>query len=526
VFWSPDSRRLAFFDSKGLNIIEADGGVARLLASTGVNAPGSWNREGTLLFASLGNNGIGLMRVSVDGGEPQQLGMQQARPAQVSSTASGSGFGNWISGIEPQFLPDQRHFLYSVASGSNANDIYVGDLSSGSSTRLPSPTGIESRIRYAGPGYLLYLRHGALLAQPFDANRLVISGDPIPVEQGVGAFAASDSGVLVFLKASDSQSSRPRGAVTWFDRKGGSSSAGESVGVLANLSLSPVDDEQAVFMAPGSSDPNATNIWTIDLSRGVPTPVTNESQGDLFPIWSPDGTRIAYTALVRRSSADGSPHSGVFIKAATGTGMPEQVLEADTGFAVSQDWFRDLIVFCRFPGPPTPSATSEIWALPLTGDRKAFRVVSDSRCRAKVSPDGHWLAYTVNRSGKEQIVVQPFPVTTASSVNWTVTKDGGVEPRWSRDGRELFYLAPDRTLMVATVIRTADGLKTGVPAPVVRNISLAGGPGPSAYRYDVRKDGQRFLFNTSTPDPDPAGQAPAIRAILNWTSLLTASTRN
>jgi Tol biopolymer transport system component len=488
-FWSPDSRFIGFFAGGKLKKIEATGGPAQTLCDVpGAGWGGSWNAEDVIIFTS--REGEALHRVSAAGGTPE--------PVTTLDTSRGE-----ISHMHPHFLPDRRHFLYLVVSTQPENaGIRVGSLDS-NDTKLLVNTNASGA--YAPPGYLLFLRDRTLMAQRFDADRLAIAGAPFPVADdvdrlGPGArlalFSASRTGVLVYRRGSSDA-----GQLTWFDRHGKQLG---TVGPVANYSvqrLSP-DERRVVFTGAAPQGGNY-DIWLMDLARGNPTRLTFEPSAEHNPVWSPDGSRILFT-----SERDGA--ANLYQSAASGGGAEELLVKSDFG-KLANDWSLDgrFILYTEL----NPKTSVDLWIFPLAGERKPFPFLQtpfDER-QGRFSPDGRWIAYASNESGAWQVYVRSFPT---SSGQWQVSTNGGAQPQWRRDGRELFYVSADRKLMAVDVTAHGPTFDVGVPRELfVMHISSISMPGPRNI-YTATKDGQRFLVSSLVGDPS----ASPTTVVLNWTA--------
>ncbi len=479
-FWSPDSRSVGFSADAQLKRVDLDNGSIRVLASGGAES-GTWNRDGTIVFdQGLGN---ALFRVSADdGGELTRV--TQSGPAQ---------FDPW----SPRFLPDQRHYLF-YASGT-APGIYLGELGSLETRRL-----LDAEAAAVGSaGYLMFVRQGTLLAQRFDPARLELTGSPVAVSEQIVANTAEQSVALsVALDGPIVYRSGPSGGqshLVWFDRSGKPlETVGESAVVSPALSF---DGGRLAFSRRIAG---TTDVWLLDLNRGVPSRFTFDRGNDNFPIWSPDGSRVAWGST-RNGKVD------IFVKPADGTGPEELLLGTHRGQGVS-DWSPDgRFVLYHAMTRPTGN-NQDIWAMPLGGDRKPFPVVESEtsvEINAQFSPDGDWIAYQSNESGRNEIYVQPF---RGPGRKERVSSGGGVQARWRRDGQELFYLAAGNRLTAVPIRldRERHSIDIGTPASLFAP-HLPGDAQNIAFRhYVVSRDGQRFLVNTLEEVTLP------ITVILNW----------
>ena len=340
------------------------------------------------------------------------------------------------------------------------------------------------------------------MAQPFDANKLLLTGEPVPLAEqvgfnnvlGLGNFSVSDNGILTYMT-----SSLTGGQPTLFDRDGKQLSSIGQPGEYFNIFLSP--DEKRVAAAISSSETGARDVWLVDIAQGTPTRFTFDSAEDFVPIWSPDGSRIVFV-----SDRDGN--GNLYQKSASGAGNEELVLKTNER-KWPADWSRDgkFIIYTNL----SQNTKTDLWVLPMTGEKKPVPYLQSpfSEDHARFSPDGHFVAYTSDESGRVEVYVQTFPV---SGGKWLVSRDGGAQPRWRRDGKEIFFLAPDRKLMAADVKLEGSTFESGNPKALFQT-PVVSYPNPRNV-YDVSGDGRRFLIitplqeNTSTP----------ITVVTNWTA--------
>src|ERR1700730_14773601 len=448
--WSPDSRFVVFGvpAERKLKKIEVAGGPAQTLADLGGGyTRGTWNREQIILFGS--SNG-GIRRVPASGGEAPEITELDASLGEIAHNT-------------PWFLPDGRHFLYTAWSNQPENRaIYVGSLDSKTRKRLMTA---ESKAVYVRPGFILFLRSQTLMARPFDADRLEFTGEAIPVAEevaynpqlGQSAFYASDEGTLIYRKGRVEQG-QGTWRWSWMDRTGKTSGTIDvPLNLNADVRVSPdgkqvacFDGGVGFFFGSGPAD-----VWVYDLDRNVRTRVTTDAAPDGFPVWSPDGTRLVFSSLRGNGVA--------LYEKPSNAAVPEQiVLQSESGMVVvARDWSLDgrFVVFEK-NRPAGANYQRDLWVLPMSGDRKPFKYLGTSFDEGQpvLSPDGRWLAYVSNEARTYQVVVQPFP--DASSGRWQISTNGGVYPRWRRDGRELYYLDPERRI-VAVPVTAEGGFKVG-----------------------------------------------------------------
>lgn len=481
-FWSPDSRYLGFFSGNKLKKVEASGGAAQTLCDAPNSFGGTWNRDGVVLI-SLDTKGI--HRLPAAGGSPVPvLPLDESRKELAQA---------W-----PTFLPDGRHFLYQSWNGKSSDSaIMVGALD-GSMRKLLLKA--DSSPLYAAPGYLLFARESTVLAQSIDPIRLELKGEPFPIAENVNYIAAnsyaslsvSDNGVMAYWIGGISKRQ-----LFWFDRSGKQLNPVGPPGEVNDIVLSPDGKKLAMQrLVEGNSD-----IWLMDLERGVPSRFTFAADTDDTPVWSADGSFIVFSG--------GSSVFNLYRKNSSGIGNPEMLLQSEEGKEASS-WSSDgkFLLFTVY-GPKT---VTDVWVLPAEAGAQPYSLVATEfeEAMAQFSPDGRWFAYTSNESGRTEVYVQSFPV---SGGKWLISTGGGSQPRWRRDGKELFYLAPDRQLMSVNVSASST-FETSAPTPLFQSrVSSYSAPN----RYAVSTDGQRFLIN------GPAGEVSRtpFAVVINWTSGLS-----
>ena len=499
-FWSPDGRALAFFAGGKLKRIDATGGDLRTIADAPEGMGGTWNRDGVIVFAPAKGDGP-LFRVSAAGGA--------AAPA---TTVSGREIGH----VAPQFLPDGRRFLYLV-EGDGYLTLGTGSLDSKTgkhmiiddwSKRLGRAGG-GTIIRYA-TGYLLFVSDGALVAQKFDVDRLQFEGDAVtlaadfstPEVTQFSGFAVSDAGVLAHRAVS------VRHRLVWFDRHGKTQGAPFPILEQGEPSLSP-DDTRVAFLR---LDPKTkSDIWLWDVKRNSTTRLTFDAADDWLPLWSPDGTRIAF-ASQQRSGVPGICQ--LYLKPSDGAAGERLILETP-GDTHPNGFFPDgkaLLYDTR-----DPATKQDLWVLPLSARSKPipFLRTTFNEGQGQVSPDGRWIAYTSDESGTWEVYAQPFPRTGGK---WQISTTGGAEPRWSADGKELFFIGGNRKLMAAPVSMRGSGLETGAATPLFEMPILGPLAGRTAWQkyYAVTSDAQRFLVKAGTEE----SPSSPITVVLDWTAAL------
>jgi Tol biopolymer transport system component len=483
-FWSPDSRSIAFFAQGKLKKVDPFSGTsAQIICDAPHGRGGTWNRDGVILFTP--NTSTGLFHVSPAGGTPVQISTPDRANQQQSH--------RW-----PFFLPDGKHFLFiadSFGTELGKNAIYVGSLDS-KETRFVMNS--NSGAIYSEPGYLLYWKDGALVAQHFDLNTFTISGEPRNISDGVqyfpqthlAVFSAAGKDLLVLQTGQ----SAGRSQFLWFDRKGKPAGTIASPGLFANPSLSP--DGSRLAFEQTDRDGRHVDIWVRDLANDAVTRLTFGPGLNEDPVWSPDSKHIGF--------GSNETFWGVDEKNADGSGAAQKIYQGTGGRAAIWDWSRDgqyqLI-----------DKEEELWYVSVKdGQQKLLLDEKWLPRNAKFSPDGKWVAYCSNETGNWEIFVMPFP---NAGNKWQVSQGGGEEPRWRADGKELFYLSADAKLM-AVPIKAGPNFEAGAPTALFSTHLRQPISAMDVFSYDVTKDGQRFLINTKVDEPNAA----PFSIILNWTS--------
>ncbi|HEY3172568.1 MAG TPA: protein kinase [Thermoanaerobaculia bacterium] len=484
-FWSPDSRFIAFFADGKLKKVPAAGGPAVDLCPAIYDWVGTWGRDGTILLAEIPPGVPGLYRVSDKGGGAVRImGLDPTRPEAF---------------LWPQFLPDGRRFLYqaarfqTTAEGGRRREVRVSSLDSRESRAIAA---FDSRFEYAEPGYLIYVRDNALFAQPFDAKKAVLSGEPTLVAENVhhffgpghASFSVSQAGAIAY------QAAETPVRLVWLDR------GGKELGVLGQpavvdfLRISPsgnriaVDVEDSRF---GTSD-----LWVFDVASGASTRLTSGEIDESAPVWTSDGARLIF-----RLDDKGPPDIAEVVVGSAGSERP---LLIQPGVQQPEDVSRDGRLLAYLQDAAT---MADIWLLPLEGKPRPRPWLQSpfNERSPRFSPDGRWIAYDSDESGTREVYVA---LTEGAGEKKRVSPSGGRQPRWSRDGKELFYAAPDDSIMAV---------------PVTPGASLQAGPATPLFRvetgvrtFDVSPDGSRFLVTTPL---EKSPESP-IRVILNWNSVL------
>ena len=506
-FWSPDGRSVGFFAGNALKRLDLGGSVAQTLAPVTTGLGGTWNADGVIVFA--GGLALPLMRVSASGG------------AAATVTTLGPGQAGHH---DPQFLPDGRQFLFVSSGASDAAGVYLGALDGGVPTRLTPADGsgvyLPSGVGRADPtslaeratsGWLLWVRAGTLVAQPLDVAQSALTGEPVTLAEAVavdlfgqGAVSVARTGLVAYRTGGGSS---PR-QLTWFDRSGTArGTVGEAESSLIQPRVSPDGQRVAVQRAVASTD-----LWLLDGDRA--SRFTFDAATEVRPTWSPDGTRIAFA----------SNRTGVFDlyqKLTSGAGVEERVLASDQAKTPS-GWSADgrFLLF----NSTDPQTSFDIWVVPMMGDRtpSLFLKTPFRELHGAFSPDGRWVAYQSNESGRDEVYVRPFvPPTDATRAaatapataggQWQGSTAGGIHPVWRRDGKELHDLNAEGAMMAVPIVTGATP-SPGAPVVLFPTRTIGGGVDRGVGRqYDVASDG-RFLINTELP-----GDAAPITLIQHWT---------
>jgi len=482
-FWSPDNRFIGFFAGGKLKKIESSGGPTFVICDASDGRGGTWNREGDILLTPAVNTMI--FRVSASGGP-------------LTSVTTLDASKNETTNRWPYFLPDGRHFLYFSGSVFSPRDNLTNSVMLGSLDSKESKLVLHSHTNgiYAS-GQILFMRQYTLMAQPFDTASLQLTGDAVPVADPVqegrsvakGVFSASENGLLTYVEGTSGADRR----LEWVDRDGKEVGVISEADAYAGVRISPDGKRIAYYV-----DSSGYDIWSYDLARRVKTALTfgsGSAQGNLYPVWSPDGRRIIYTSY--RSGT-----YGLYQKASDGSGTEEALLEAVDRIRFPTDWSPDGKFLTYIEGALGGWA---IWMLPLDGPRKPylFHQSQFAEREASFSPDGKWVAYCSNESGDYKVYVVPFPDPGGK---WQVSPGGGCGPRWRRDGKELFYLSSDSKMMAAEVKASGSSFEVGAIHAL-----FATRPYGVFGRFDVSADGKRFAV------PYEAGQpSAAITLVVNW----------
>ena len=494
-FWRPDGRAIAFLAGGKLKRIDPSGsGTALTLCDADQLRGGSWSKEDVLLFGAGDGE---LFRIPAAGGAVAQVtALQKAQPE------IRHGF--------PWFLPDGRHFLYTIVSSDpSQSGVFVGDLNSNTHRRVVP---VISNSAYVSPGFLLYAREGVLWAQPFDASAEAVSGDAKPVAENVdwGAgrgqprygFSASENGILAYR--ADSQVSSQ---LTLYDR------SGKVLGTMGDPArigygvFSP-DGRTIAFDRGDPQTPFKSDIWLQDLVRGGESRLTTNGRFNSSPVWSPDGHVVAFNSG-RPITESVNNRPTPYRQSINGTSQEETFETAGTG--VVTDWSRDGQYLVQ--NRQSERRDRDIWVVPLDARRKPYPYLATSfnESNARLSSDGKWVTYVSDETSQSEVYVDSFP---QRSHKRQVSIRGGDRPVWSRSGKELFFMGADQMIMAAGIRDRGDELDIDVPQPLFP-VRVAMGLRSERTWFDISEDG-RFLIPALT---DRAGPVP-MTVVVNWPTLI------
>jgi predicted Ser/Thr protein kinase len=483
AFFSPDGQSIGFVAGSKLNKVSLSGGAPLSLANVLGDRGASWGPDDTIIFTPTTN--VGLFRVPAAGGTP--------KPLTVPDRKAGEYGHLW-----PQFLPGGKAVLFTIWSGVGGIDrAQIGLLSLETVKQKVLIEG-GTYARYVPSGHIVYARAGGLLAVPFDLQRLEVTGAPVSILEGVGMdpsfgsayFSFSSDGSLAYVAGGLSGADS---TLVWVDRKGAAQPLPVPPRGYDSPRLSP--DGQRLAVGINGTSPG---LWIYDLERGTLTKLIDAGVINPYPIWTPDGKRVTFKAPV------GDPFN-LYSMPADGSGSPER-LTTDENIKWPGSWSPDGRVLAFIEQGPT--AVPGIQVVKLDGDRKPqpFSQTPTSKVGGVISPDGKWIAYESTESGRAEVYLQPFPIPGGK---WEISTDGGTEPVWNRNGRELFYRGGNR--MMAVDVVTQPTFTAGKPRLVFegRYVARTGG---SPANYDVSPDGQRFLMIKGSEET-PATQ---INIVQNW----------
>jgi Tol biopolymer transport system component len=484
-FWAPDSRAVAFFAEGRLKRIDLDAGSALTLCDAYAGRGGTWSPQGVILFSPTTRSG--LHRVPASGGVPVEVTSVEGTPFQSH---------RW-----PQFLPDGRRFLFHAVrqeEGRDRSEVFLGSLGA----REPRPLMRASSQAHYSAGHLLFVREHTLWAQPFDAESETLGGAPAAVARDVledptiwrAIFSTSAAGTLVY------QSGVAGSQLTILDRDGHEAGPVGERGIIFDVNVSPDGTRVAV----NRGEP--ADIWVYELTRGTSLRLTFDVRNETLPVWAPDSSRLAFNQAQRDGTVS-------VLEIAAGGGQPREIVPA--GELSVTDWSADGRMLLLRHGAPIASP-GDIWigpAQPGAGGPGALLQTPFAEYHARFSPDGRWISYVSNESGRDEVYVMPFVSPRAgdtappAATRVRISTAGGVLPRWRRDGRELFYLSPTLQLMAASVDGSGRAFTVQSVEPL---FSLS--PKPVGWVYDVLPDGRRFIVNAVGDE----GRRPLV-LVTDWT---------
>ena len=490
-FFSPDGELIGFFAGGKLKKVSLSGGAPATLCDAPDGRGASWGSDDTIVFTARSSPGAGLSRVSAAGGAPEGLTTPDASKGEMGH--------RW-----PEFLPGGKAILFTTWASGNFDDARIGVLlPSTGQRRVLLEGGTCARYVPASPdsigtGHLVYGRAGVLLAAPFDPARLEITGRPFPLVQGLqmstnftgsAHFSFSHSGTLIYVPGA----AQTGGLILmWVDRKGTAAPLRQTHQSYLFPRLSPDGRRVGVQVLEGNHD-----VWVHELARDTLTRLTFDASFEGNPTWTPDGKRLAF------ASTRSGP-SNLYWKVADGSGGEERLttspnLQTPCSFSPDGKWLAFTEIHT--------GSVRDIWVLPMDGDRKPrpfLQTPFDER-EPRFSPDGRFLAYASTESGPSQVYVQPFP---GPGGKWQISIEGGGEPVWGRNGRQLYYRHSDR--MMAVDVTTTASFSAGKPRPLFEGRYMAI---PAFTSYDVAPDGQRFLMVKET---EPQEAPKQINVVMNW----------
>jgi Tol biopolymer transport system component len=481
-FWSPDSRWIAFFSDSKLKKISVDGGSIEVICD-GANARGgTWGQSDKILFVP--GTGVPVHSVPASGGKPAPVTELEKSLQELTH--------RW-----PVFLPDGNHFLFFSRGRENA--IYAASIESKERKLILKN---DTNALYVSPGYLLFVKNGVLMAQPFNADRLELSGsavavaDSAPVYGGKqeGLFSASENGILAIHAKVERLAQ-----LVWVDPSGKVLEVLGEPGMFeyGDLNVSP-DGKKIAFSVIDGQD-GTQNIWIYEVASHQRTRLTFEKLIAQHPLWAPDGSRIVFT-----TNRLGAPQ--IFSIPAKGIGEAELFLPSDQSEG-PDSWSPDGKYLISTRAPADKMLDQTLWVLPLADQEKPhplFNASHSHQWNGAFSPDGKWIAYQSNESSRSDVYIVPFPNAT---MKMQVSKGGGWEPHWSPDGRELYYVGAGGTMMAAALLPGKSGLQIGESRTLFK-MKI-----PS---FDVSRDGKRFLIYQDIQNQETS----SVTLITNWTKAL------
>lgn len=479
-FWAPDSRRIGYLgDDKKLWAINLDGGSPTPVTDVAPNfGGGAWNQDNVIVFGDAGK----LMRVAASGGTPAPIPI------------TGSFFGYW-----PIFLPDGKHFVFNASLDGASGAALVVPLAGGEPKRLLQG---DSKIVPGRPGTLLYNQGGILFKRHFSASKLDWDGEPMQLASGLFTFGTDTAGAGFFtswngvIAYRTGATARDR-QIAWFDRSGQRTALTGELARYSNPALSP----DGRWLAVSVEDPKVgkRDIWVYDLKRGTSTRLTSDPGDELNPAWSPDGKRIAFTASRKQGERE------IYIVDASGSGEPEQITTGE-GLKNLEQWSPDG-KYLLYNQDTQQNVDLMLLALSAGHSVKPLFPSKFIEDKGRISPDGRWIAYCSNESGRNEIYVRAFdPTGAGGGRKWRISTGGGTELEWSRDGKELFYIS-GHTLTAVDVSTNGPEFDAGAPKPLFEKL-LAD---QTRNRFLASPDGQQFLVVM----PPEEQSSSAIQVILD-----------
>lgn len=482
-FWSPDNQFIGFVSQGKLKKIDASGGPPIIICNSGDSRGGAWSKDGTIVFSPGAGNP--LLAVSSSGGTPTVVTRRDSIRKETTH--------RW-----PFFLPDGQHFLYY------ARTVATGSQGEGDAIRVSSLDGkvnkilvnASSNVAYAS-GYLLFVRGSSLIAQRFNANSLELEGEATAIVSGIaydpstnrGLFSVSENGLLLYQSGSVQIGSK----LNMVDRNGKPMGMVAEIGEYLGFRISP--DSRRIALAVFDQKSRNNDIWIYEIQRGLKTRFTFDAAAELNPIWSPDGNRVVFSSN-RKAKTD------IYVKTSSSAASEQVLLESDENKAPT-DWSSDgkYIVY------NVAGTSNDIWILPMgsNGQRSdkppfPFLATEFNEFGARFSPDGRWIAYTSNESGQLEVYLRSFPGPGGVS---QVSTEGGDNPVWRSDGKEIYYYSLDDKLMSAEVRMKGSVVEVSVAQPL---FELKGDG------YEVMPDGKRFVLNI----PVEIEHTSALTLVVNW----------
>jgi len=488
-FWSPDSKSIGFFAQGKLKKIDVSGGPALTICDAPGGRGGTWRADGKILFSPNITGGLSIVSAG-ESGSPETVTTLDLSHQENSH--------RW-----PTFLPDGKHYLYTIRSATpESRGIYVGEIGSKEKRRiLPD----QARVEYVN-GNLVIFRERNMLALPFDPARMQIVGEPtvltedVDLDPGLSTATYSvNSNTLAYMNSGSLDS-----ILTWVDRSGRVQGTVGSSAIYFQPIMSP--DEKKVAVGIPDIATGGYDVWIMDLIRGTLSRSTSNPASDVGAVWNPDSSAYAFTS-------NRSGNTDLYVKTLGGSAEEKLLLHNDN-YKKLNDWSSDgrYILYQEI----VATTNSDLWVLPMFGDRKPFPYLQStfSESSAQFSPDVKWIAYSSDETGRFEIYVQSFPISTGTKRQ--VSTAGGDQVIWRRDQKELFYLAADGKLM-AVPLSFANGFEPGVPVALFQtNFSYNTGSNGERQQYSVTADGQRFLLSNLAKQ---SSETP-INLILNWPLLL------